>query len=439
MSSWREIELGKVIQFNPSERIVKGTIAKKIAMEKLIEYQRKILGYELAQYNGGPKFRNGDTLVARITPCLENGKTAQVDILNDNEVAFGSTEFIVLRETEETINDFIYYLAKSPAFRKKAISCMEGTSGRKRVNEGALRQQKLPIPDVKTQRGIAQILSDFDSKITLNNRINAELEAMAKTIYDYWFVQFDFPDKNGKPYQASGGKMVWSEELKREVPEGWVVGTVNDLGEIIGGSTPSTEDEENFENDGTPWITPKDLSMNVGNKYITKGEVCVSKRGIEKASLKVMPEGTILLSSRAPIGYMAISREPVTTNQGFKNIVPNKGYNTEIVYYLIKNLIPVIEKNSSGSTFKEISGSVLKSIKVLLPSKDQATSLTDILSPIFRKQNLLELENQKLTELRDWLLPMLMNGQIKIKDAERELSMAAEDDVVYKATKKKGS
>jgi len=438
MSSWREIELGKVIQFNPSERIVKGTIAKKIAMEKLIEYQRKILGYELAQYNGGPKFRNGDTLVARITPCLENGKTAQVDILNDNEVAFGSTEFIVLRETEETINDFIYYLAKSPAFRKKAISCMEGTSGRKRVNEGALRQQKLPIPDVKTQRGIAQILSDFDSKITLNNRINAELEAMAKTIYDYWFVQFDFPDKNGKPYQASGGKMVWSEELKREVPEG-VVGTVNDLGEIIGGSTPSTEDEENFENDGTPWITPKDLSMNVGNKYITKGEVCVSKRGIEKASLKVMPEGTILLSSRAPIGYMAISREPVTTNQGFKNIVPNKGYNTEIVYYLIKNLIPVIEKNSSGSTFKEISGSVLKSIKVLLPSKDQATSLTDILSPIFRKQNLLELENQKLTELRDWLLPMLMNGQIKIKDAERELSMAAEDDVVYKATKKKGS
>jgi type I restriction enzyme S subunit len=289
--------------------------------------------------------------------------------------------------------------------------------------------EKLEIVLLDGHERIGKMLSLLDSKISLNNRINAGLEAMAKTIYDYWFVQFDFPTPSpsgragvGSPYKASGGKMVWSEELKRELPEGWGVGTVNDLGEIIGGSTPSTKDEENFENDGTPWITPKDLSLNVGNKFITKGEVSVSKRGIEKASLKVMPEGTILLSSRAPIGYMAISRQAVTTNQGFKNIVPNKGYSTEIVYYLIKNLIPVIEKNSSGSTFKEISGSVLKSIKVLLPHKNQATSLTDILSPIFRKQNLLELENQKLTELRDWLLPMLMNRQIKIKDAGRMAS-----------------
>lgn len=222
MNNWKEMELGKAIQFNPTERISKGEVAKKIPMDRLTAYEKKIKGFEFAEYSAGPKFRNGDTLVAKITPCLENGKTAQVDILEENEVAFGSSEFIVLRENENTINDFIFYLAKSPAFRKRAIGCMEGTSGRKRVNEGALKLQVLPIPNKTTQQKIASVLSALDSKIELNNRINAELEAMAKTLYDYWFVQFDFPfdfaqgkpDKNGKPYKSSGGKMVWNEELK---------------------------------------------------------------------------------------------------------------------------------------------------------------------------------------------------------------------------------
>lgn len=175
MSNWRNVEIGKVVDFNPSETIKKGTIAKKIPMDKLTVFEKKIKGFEYSEYSAGPKFRNGDTLVAKITPCLENGKTAQVDILNENEVAFGSSEFIVLRENENTINDFIFYLAKSPAFRKRAIGCMEGTSGRKRVNEGALKLQVLPIPDVKTQKRISKILSDLDAKIELNNKINDNL------------------------------------------------------------------------------------------------------------------------------------------------------------------------------------------------------------------------------------------------------------------------
>ncbi len=247
MNNWTEMELGNAIQFNPSEKIVKGKIAKKIPMEKLTPFQKKLKGYELAEYSAGPKFRNGDTIVAKITPCLENGKTAQVDILNDGEVAFGSSEFIVLRQNENTINDFIFYLAQSPAFRKRAISCMEGTSGRKRVNEGALKLQVLPIPDKSTQQKIASVLSALDSKIDLNNRINAELEAMAKTLYDYWFVQFDFPDKNGKPYKSSGGKMVWNEELKREVPEGWGVQKMSEWLDIDkSGDWGKDEAEGNF-------------------------------------------------------------------------------------------------------------------------------------------------------------------------------------------------
>ena len=130
-----KILVGKAIKFNPSELISKGSVAKKIPMGALTEFQRKINGFEYSEYNSGPKFRNGDTLVAKITPCLENGKTAFVDILENDEVAFGSSEFIVLRRTEYTTPEFIYYFARSPLFRERAISCMEGTSGRKRVNE----------------------------------------------------------------------------------------------------------------------------------------------------------------------------------------------------------------------------------------------------------------------------------------------------------------
>jgi len=135
-----EYKLNEIITFNPPESIQSGSVAKKVAMEKLNPFCRNISGYEYATYSSGPKFRNGDTLVAKITPCLENGKTAYVDILEKDEIAFGSSEFIVLRAKPEKINDeFLFYLAISPAFRNRAISCMEGTSGRQRVNEGTLK------------------------------------------------------------------------------------------------------------------------------------------------------------------------------------------------------------------------------------------------------------------------------------------------------------
>lgn len=175
MNNWKQISIGGFVDFNPAESIVKGKLAKKIPMAMLTEYVRKIKGFEITEYNSGPKFRNGDTLVAKITPCLENGKTAQVDILGDDEVAFGSSEFIVLRANKHSINDYIYYLAKSPVFRERAISCMEGTSGRKRVNEGALKRQEIIVPDKLTQQQIAKVLSDLDTKIELNNKINDNL------------------------------------------------------------------------------------------------------------------------------------------------------------------------------------------------------------------------------------------------------------------------
>jgi len=228
-----EVKLKDIIQFNPPESIKKNSVVKKISMEKLSPHTKKITGFENAAYFAGPKFKNDDTLLAKITPCLENGKTAFVDILDENEVAFGSSEFIVLRAIENKSDaNYIYYLARSPKFRNRAIGCMEGTSGRKRVNDKALQNETFDIPNIQTQSAIARVLSFLDDKIELNNKINKELETVAKELYDYWFVQFDFSNEKGKPYKTSGGKMVYNEVLKREIPKGWEVKSLRNIANI---------------------------------------------------------------------------------------------------------------------------------------------------------------------------------------------------------------
>ncbi|QDF76758.1 MULTISPECIES: restriction endonuclease subunit S [Shewanella] len=288
--------------------------------------------------------------------------------------------------------------------------------------KGDLKHLNIPrLENRDAELAAGKLYLALSEKIELNNRINAELEAMAKTLYDYWFVQFDFPDDSpqgqGKPYKTSGGKMVYNPTLKREIPEGWDDGTLEDLGQIVGGSTPSTQKPENFATDGIPWITPNDLSNNQGNKFISRGGQDVSVEGIKNASLKKYPAGTVLLSSRAPIGYMAISRNEVTTNQGFKSFVPNKGYSTEIIYYTVKNSLKAITQYASGSTFKEVSGGTLKTVKVVLPSVAMSDTFTEKVKPIFSQQDFIERENAELVALRDWLLPMLMNGQVIVGEA----------------------
>lgn len=287
-------------------------------------------------------------------------------------------------------------------------------SARDNLSVGCLSDLTVCMPTLEVQQKIAAVLSALDAKIDLNNRINTELEAMAKTLYDYWFVQFDFPDVNGRPYKSSGGKMVYNEKLKRDIPVGWGDGTLDDVGQIVGGSTPSTKNPNNFSTNGIPWITPNDLSGNIHNKFITRGAMDVSVAGMKSASLKKYPAGTVLLTSRAPIGYMAIARGEVTTNQGFKSFIPLKGYSSAVVFYTVKTVLPVILKHGSGSTFQEISGAVLKMVPVCLPVFEVAEAFTSKINPIFDRQNILEQENQHLASLRDWLLPMLMNGQVQV-------------------------
>ncbi len=310
--------------------------------------------------------------------------------------------------------EYVYYYLKTQYDSLRKLS----SGVRKNLNSNDIKNYKIYIPEsVNVQKSIVRILTSLDNKISLNNQINQELEAMAKTLYDYWFVQFDFPDQNGKPYKSSGGKMVYHPELKREIPEGWGVEKLDNLGTIVGGSTPTKSISDNFTKggEGYSWITPNDLSNNKGNKFIKNGEIDVTVIGLKDASLKLYPEGTVLMSSRAPVGYLAIASKELTTNQGFKSFIPDKKYDKNYIYYTLQNCLKVIEQNASGSTFKEISATVLKDITIIQPNLDIVKKFEEKVSSInsYIKGN--EEQNQELTQLRDWLLPMLMNGQVKVE------------------------
>lgn len=274
--------------------------------------------------------------------------------------------------------------------------------------------QIIDIPQ-DNQRNLIGSIREVDRKISLNTCIYAELEAMAKTLYDYWFVQFDFPDENGKPYRTSGGEMVWNGQLKRRLPKGWTVGKIGQLGSIVSGGTPTTTCADYYCDNGFAWITPNDLSGNDEKMFVDHGERDVTQAGIDSSSAVLMPKHSVLLSTRAPIGYLAISDNEVCTNQGFKSIIPDAGYHEYYIYYLLKRNIPAISRQGVGTTFKEVSKETLSDFKLLLPPKPIANEFANTVSSLCENRCVLEKENEELTKLRDWLLPMLMNGQARVE------------------------
>ena len=409
MNHFKKQQIQHIADFNPREQLAKGALAKSVPMAMLKEFQRQITGYEIKAFNGGAKFRNGDTLLAKITPCLENGKTAFVDILDDGEVAFGSTEFIVLRAKNETNPEFLYYFAISPDFRKRAIECMEGTSGRQRVNENTLKTLELPIPEPQTQQSIAAVLSALDKKIALNKQINVRLEEMAKTLYDYWFVQFDFPDASGKPYKSSGGEMVFDETLKRKIPKGWEVKSLWKIAKYFNGLALQKYRPENELDDFLPVI--KIREMNEGVSSNTER----AKTNIPKEA--IIDDGDILFSWSATLEIKIWSQGKGALNQHIFKVTsseyPKYFFYFELLNYLKHfKMIADLRKTTMG----HITQDHLKQAYICIPSQPLLEKLEKIVTPIFQKMLITQKQNHQLTQLRDFLLPMLMNGQVSVAE-----------------------
>lgn len=392
MAEWFPKRLDEIVEFNPHEKIKKGVIAKKIAMDKLQPFCRDITEFELEPFSGGTKFRNGDTIMARITPCLENGKTAKVNILDDGEVGFGSTEYIVFRAKEGIDADFVYYLISSPLVREPAIKSMVGSSGRQRVQTDVVQGITVMVPMLEEQKTIAGILKLLDDSIAINKRINDNLEQQAQALFQELFIE--------------------------NADSEWPVGTISDIGTVVGGSTPSKVKPEYYTEDGIAWITPKDLSINK-SKFISHGESDITELGLKNSSASIMPEGTVLFSSRAPIGYIAIAAGEVTTNQGFKSVIPKPEIGTAYVYYFLKQNLSIIEGMASGSTFKEVSGNTMRGVPAVIPDTGTITRFNDFCASLFAQQRILEEQNQSLSTLRDTLLPKLMFGKIDVSSIQR--------------------
>ena len=391
MAEWVMKKLKDIADFNPRESLAKGTVAKKIAMDKLQPFCRDIPGYELEPFSGGTKFRNGDTIMARITPCLENGKTAKVSILDDGEIGFGSTEYIVFRAKEGVDEDFIYYLVCSPLVSEPAIKSMVGSSGRQRVQMDVVQNLEIMVPDYEEQKRISVILKSLDDKIAANTEVNKNLEEQMDALYADQFI------RNSDP--------------------AWKNGTISDLGDVVGGSTPSKKVDAYYTDHGLAWITPKDLSQD-HSKFFSHGEVDITELGLSNSSAVMMPAGTVLFSSRAPIGYIAIAANELCTNQGFKSVIPKAEIGTAFVYCFLKANLPTIESMASGSTFKEVSGSIMKSVPAVIPDSETISRFNDFAKPLLAEQQNLEEEDRRLAQIRDSLLPRLMSGELDVSDLD---------------------
>lgn len=351
---------------------------------------------------------------------VNKGKPGSVVMVPDPVDFCIAQDMMAFRVNKNKIyNKYLFAVLRSSVFQTQIMNYHVGTMI-PHFKKGDLDKLLIPVPDMEIQEYIGNLYYTFSYKIEINNQINKTLENMAQAIFKHWFVDFEFPNEEGEPYKSSGGEMV--ESMLGMIPEGWKVGALNDIGEIIGGGTPSKSKEHYFAENGIPWITPKDLSNNK-NKFIDKGALDISEEGLKNSSAKLMPEGTVLFSSRAPIGYIAIAKNPLTTNQGFRSIIPKKLYGTEFVYQLLVSNLEMIESRASGSTFKEISGGELKKIEVVLPEAKVINNFNHIVTNMSKLIAINEDSNRELINIRDSLLPKLMSGEIRVPlDEEGEAS-----------------
>lgn len=383
-----KFKLSDFVEINPKETLPKYTLAKKIAMEKLQPFCREVSGYDLEKFSGGSKFRNGDTIMARITPCLENGKIAQINILDREEVGFGSTEFLVFRAKKGFSDpNFIYYLIISELVRIPAIKSMVGSSGRQRVQTSVLENLEIDLPDLETQKKIAKVLSALDDKIELNNQINKNLEEQAQALYKSWFVDFE-------PF---GGV----------VPADWAQADIYSLAEVIYGA-PFASKYFNNTGDGIPIIRIRDLKE---QKFITYTTEKHSKGYL-------LQKGDIVVGMDGEFRPYIWGNSQAWLNQRvcvFKNKRPN---GKAFLYYTIKPLLLAIEQTQVATTVIHIGKKDFDLFKVTLPANEILDEFDNITTPIIDQIVQNTFENKILCDIRETLLPKLMSDEIDVDNVE---------------------
>ncbi|MDI1318096.1 restriction endonuclease subunit S [Flavobacterium sp.] len=378
---------------------------------------------EIPIYGSGGIMRYGNQSIYNEESILlpRKGTLSNIQFVNEPFWTVDTIYYSIVNKEKANPLYLYHYL------KQLDLSYLNSGTGVPSMTFGAYYGVKVNLPSLHIQQKIAKVLSDLDAKIELNNKINNELEAMAKTLYDYWFVQFDFPDADGKPYKTSGGKMVWNEELKREIPEGWEVKELKRIAKNIMGQSPKGE-SYNKEGIGTPLLNgPADYenSSLLGRTYTTE-------------PTRLCKKDDMVLCIRATIGNLTYAEKEFCLGRGVAAVRPNEKRLSEYLFYCLIQEIERFKRQATGSIIVGITKDDLTDSKCLIPNGNLIDKFHEIANPIFTKQRINKIENLKLSSLRDWLLPMLMNGQVRVgnnteyKQEDDILRMAAEPNAHYK-------
>lgn len=421
MSKWQQTTLGKVLgagggkiqtgpfgsQLHASDYVdsgipcimpanMKNNRVSLFGIALIAEKDAKRLSHHLVQ--------EGDIVYSR------RGDVTQKALIGKAEVGyFCGTGCLLVRPGGAIDPEFLTYHLSTSTNQDWIVKQAVGAT-MPNLNTAILSAVPLNLPPQKeNQKKIAAVLSTLDAKIDCNNRINAELEAMAKTLYDYWFVQFDFPDANGKPYKSAGGKMIYNATLKREIPDGWQLSTIGETFKTHLGGTPSRDIDEYWAPGEINWLS----SGENPSTFVVAPDEKISTLGLKNSPAKLLPQGTVILSIVRHLRASILGID-AATNQSVVGIVETEKIKHCFIYPYLLREIPRLMAVRTGAQQPHINKGVLDESPLVIPADIALSAYTVKVAPLFLQiQNNLQ-QNNELAQLRDWLLPLLMNGQVTV-------------------------
>ncbi|MEF3088599.1 restriction endonuclease subunit S [Raoultella scottii] len=347
----------------------------------------------------------GDVLLTREAPM---GEVGYVDFTDT--VFLGQRIMQYRADPQKLDSAFLLYSFLSPDLQYQFRRHDSTGSIVSHIRVPDCSEFEISLPSLDEQRKIASTLRNIDEKIALNSHINTELEAMAKTLYDYWFVQFNFPDANGKPYKTSGGKMEYNTTLKREIPAGWSVTNIGSITKTVLGGTPSTENDDYWKNANIPWLS----SAETASFPVVSSEQMITSSGIENSSATLLSKGTVVISIVRYIRPSILGID-AATNQSVVGIRESDIYKSSFIYPYFCSEVPRLMSLRTGAQQPHINKGVIDESPIALPPSSTLVEYYKLANPVFDKIMAVAFQNHELVRLRDWLLPLLMNGQVTVK------------------------
>jgi type I restriction enzyme S subunit len=361
----------------------------------------------------------GDVVIVR------TGKPGTCGVIPEELPESNCSDLVIVRCGSEILNRFFCYYVNSAASNHIAAHLVGAVQ--QHFNVASAKTMEIPLPPIQEQKAIAHILGTLDDKIELNRKTNVTLEAMAKELFKSWFVDFD-PVRakaegrpTGLPAEISDLFPDSFEDSELgEIPSGWRVTPVGDVVECVGGSTPSTSEADYWDGGEYFWATPKDLSS-LSEPFLLDTAKKITADGVQRISSGILPVGTVLLSSRAPVGYVAAACVPVSINQGFIALKSNGLMSSAYLLNWCLSNVQQFKDRASGTTFAEISKAAFRPIPLLVPSEQVARSFSDKAQALYERVVSNMRQSTLLAATRDALLPKLISGEIRIPDAEKML------------------